>query len=696
MKEFRKWSFIWFAVMLLLVAGSSYGTDDITVTVVNNTGVPAADLHVYFSGAGGNIVVDPLAVVALGCPTPLIPSNPPTVTSTAVIDWGTACVEPGAAVTFIAATMNGPLTVDSACWTDTLGMFIGCADSVITGPGPGPGPKFGAIKIQVRCVPRFPPIYIGWFPPGTHPFPSRKRCWARWCCIPTTDYYYRVIYCPFATRLARFLEFPPWIRLTGWIKDGTIGPRYFWRFQTWPPPPDSILPKGPPPEIPLPGQEPFGPEMHDVEVRNSDDSGKTFRPATDFASSFFDIYYHIQLVSDSAGSDTLTNFNDQLQRHAPGYARAAEALSPLINEIQDLNTFEPQPWLPGLFFEILNFQEALFRISSFFSTGQVGDTGPYLQARDALLFLENIFQVELAPLSLRYGNAADNLGSIAQGFDACVQAIVADSAMVTQEQQDVFRWGLFNRFQLNLPALAMGCMPHVRVQVDLGTHEWAPTIFDHNVRVITQSETSCEIVETHLPISDLSEFDIVSLSDISKNAGNMRLWFKVPGYLGKQVDFAANDGSRVGPLALIQGDVNGDNHVDELDLAQVDNDLGLGGLGDTVQAVPSSDVNADGVVDSTDLQIVIDNLGQWGDDFTPYSTCAVSCCVGNRGDLNGDGDDANILDLTFAVDRIFRGGPPPPCPEEGDYNADGSSTNILDLTALVDRIFRGGQPPEPC
>ena len=77
--------------------------------------------------------------------------------------------------------------------------------------------------------------------------------------------------------------------------------------------------------------------------------------------------------------------------------------------------------------------------------------------------------------------------------------------------------------------------------------------------------------------------------------------------------------------------------------------------------------------------------------------CVVPCCIlPLRGDMNYDGDDANILDLTFAVDRIFRGGPPPVCPEEGDPNTDGDVCNILDLTMLVDRIFRGGQPPDPC
>jgi hypothetical protein len=63
------------------------------------------------------------------------------------------------------------------------------------------------------------------------------------------------------------------------------------------------------------------------------------------------------------------------------------------------------------------------------------------------------------------------------------------------------------------------------------------------------------------------------------------------------------------------------------------------------------------------------------------------------GDVNGDGTSGNILDLTFLVDRIFRGGPPPNPPISGSVNCD-SEVNILDLTYMVDRIFRGG--PAPC
>ena len=72
------------------------------------------------------------------------------------------------------------------------------------------------------------------------------------------------------------------------------------------------------------------------------------------------------------------------------------------------------------------------------------------------------------------------------------------------------------------------------------------------------------------------------------------------------------------------------------------------------------------------------------------------CCHGLRGDFNSDGQYANILDLTYAVDRIFRGGNQALCLGEGDINADGSPSNILDLTFLVDYIFRGGLAPYKC
>lgn len=74
----------------------------------------------------------------------------------------------------------------------------------------------------------------------------------------------------------------------------------------------------------------------------------------------------------------------------------------------------------------------------------------------------------------------------------------------------------------------------------------------------------------------------------------------------------------------------------------------------------------------------------------------VYLACGIHGDVNFDGKDATILDLTYLTDFIFRGGLPPLCEIEADVNGDGTSANINDLTYLTDRIFRGGPPPPAC
>jgi hypothetical protein len=72
------------------------------------------------------------------------------------------------------------------------------------------------------------------------------------------------------------------------------------------------------------------------------------------------------------------------------------------------------------------------------------------------------------------------------------------------------------------------------------------------------------------------------------------------------------------------------------------------------------------------------------------------CCYYDRGDVNYDGDDANILDLNVLVNYIFRSGPVPVCPEEADVNGDGNPYNTLDLNVLVNYIFRSGPTAGPC
>ncbi len=78
------------------------------------------------------------------------------------------------------------------------------------------------------------------------------------------------------------------------------------------------------------------------------------------------------------------------------------------------------------------------------------------------------------------------------------------------------------------------------------------------------------------------------------------------------------------------------------------------------------------------------------------STIGLGCCVGMRGNVDGDATDAvNIQDLTYLVEYQFSGGPEPPCLEEADVTADGV-VNISDVTYLTGYLFSSGAPPADC
>lgn len=66
------------------------------------------------------------------------------------------------------------------------------------------------------------------------------------------------------------------------------------------------------------------------------------------------------------------------------------------------------------------------------------------------------------------------------------------------------------------------------------------------------------------------------------------------------------------------------------------------------------------------------------------------CC-----DKPGDASNnmlVNILDVTFLIGYLYRGGPAPPCMPEGDANGDGK-INILDVTRIVGYLYMMGAPP---
>jgi len=81
-----------------------------------------------------------------------------------------------------------------------------------------------------------------------------------------------------------------------------------------------------------------------------------------------------------------------------------------------------------------------------------------------------------------------------------------------------------------------------------------------------------------------------------------------------------------------------------------------------------------------------------------YDNRVLSCCVGLRGNVDGDPlDEVNISDLTYLVAALFQGGEPPACTAEANVDADAlDAINVSDLTYLVATLFQAGAEPLPC
>ncbi len=119
------------------------------------------------------------------------------------------------------------------------------------------------------------------------------------------------------------------------------------------------------------------------------------------------------------------------------------------------------------------------------------------------------------------------------------------------------------------------------------------------------------------------------------------------------------------------------------------------GTGEILKIFFSTDPQAlGGVSDDVDSTNFIYSVALESDvlSYAPevYSG-SLSTIVVKRGDANYS-QTIDIVDLTYIVDYLFKGGPFPVSLQAGDADAD-LSINIDDITYLVEYLFKGGPPP---
>lgn len=647
-------------------------------TFANDTGQFAADLHITLGNVGVPpiITVDPVTITQIdNCPPPLISF----VGTTVVVDWGIACVPPDAKITIMMVTPNAPPggpTLVNCFWTDINHVNIGpcgnCGFQAIT-IGGGGGPILGAWKVQTRYRPLGPIGYTKW----RHR--AGRSCWWRWCCNPWGWVCeFRIVYCPFSTRFTRFWEVPPWIPVTRWIQGKTLAPAYWWQRTTITPPPNERIDgawAGAPPAADI---TEWG-WHYDLTTYYSDDLSQPLHEVNDFASTAYGAWRALQITApldpngmDPNGPPAPSDFVPLLQFVGPGYVQAGNEFIALRNEIDDVRVHEPNPLMDQVRVDVEIIGLSLMSIGNNWSAGVTGPMPLYIQLQSGVQNLSNhMIQVAAQTGSQRYLNASATLQSMRQGVDEAINQLAL--GLPDPCSQDLFTWGMMSRFNESLRHLGSACMPHIRLHLNLGNYHWYGSSVA-GAQVTTQDMASDEIVDIEsTPVSDMETIDVVQIDGA---ATPVRLRVKLPTHLSRVVEIPAPfDGMNIVLPPLIQGDANGDNCVDALDLQLVLDAQGQGGP--DAEHIPSADVDGSGLVDGDDLLIVQANQGQCGEELTIPPVCL--------GDVDND-YDVDITDVALLLASFGSTSGNPSYNPAADFDDDGD----VDITDLAVQLSEFG------
>lgn len=586
------------------LAGLARSADQQIVQVTNTTGLFASDLHVTFTGTGGSVFVAPASVIAPPCPVPAVPSNGQ-VTNTVTIDWGMPCVAPGATVTFWVFTPNGPLGFAGANWTFG-GINIGPAPRWrIIPPPPGGGPFWGLVR-QTRCFATRPAVYTRWFRP------LGGGCWRRWCCRPRTWYFTRLAVCFFVTRRGRLVNTGICIPVSNWRYSFRTREKYRWRFRTKRP--ANLGPQ----IIPINGVIHNGPPIRRINFNSlamngfgmagSNNNGQNWSTTLDFRSAFMNVA--MALDPDTDVNPDLESTVDKLMFYAANFTSAAQEIERLRQVVNEVNSFEPGTDLTNISNALLALRGCFNGIALQFGSGVLpNDPSLWEQARIAVTNMANLMPAIMP--SPRGITIQQEMMMMAAGFQVARDMVA--SGFPTMDEEDVFLYALFNRILPAFETVATAMGPHIAIELQQMQLGWYPHLFDSGaVLHISDAVTGRVLEQTVSPVSESNRI-FIPIDHWDMEVSQVRIGFKFDTHLSHTQFVPVQDGLIAHTQPLVNGDANGDDRIDPLDLTMVQQALGQGGP--DAESLSSADVNADGVVDAADLAIVQAGQGQSGNGF---------------------------------------------------------------------------------